>query len=49
MKTEDRERIAIAIRFYIERVAWSSGDTERAEYERIMRDIENAERAEDLR
>jgi hypothetical protein len=46
MTPEDRQRIADAIRFYIDRVAWASNDPERAEYERIMRDIENAERAE---
>lgn len=37
---EDRQRIADAVRFYVERCAWSSGDmAERAQFERIAATI----------
>lgn len=36
----DIARVADAVRFYNERVAWSSGDTERVEFERILAELQ---------
>lgn len=36
LPADDRERIATALDFYIRKAAWASGDTERAEMERLL-------------
>jgi len=40
LNPSDRERAATALRFYVERVSWSPGDTERAEFARLLAELE---------
>lgn len=38
----DRERVADALRFYLERVNWASHDEERGEYKRLLAEYDDA-------